>query len=80
MQVFRSKPKANEPVPLQGVDVEASAVAAISLSAVETFADRTKIEQFVAGAIEPPVADEAMCAVEGAILVDVPSSCTSGRL
>ena len=72
MPVFRSKPKVSEPVPLQGVDVEAPAVAAVSLSAVETFADRTEVEPCVAGGIEPPVADEAMCAVEGAILVDVP--------
>ena len=72
MPVFRSKPKASEPVPLQGVDVEAPAVAAVSLSAVETFADRTEVEPCVAGGIEPPVADEAMCAVEDTILVDVP--------
>ena len=72
MQVFRSKPKASEPVPLQGVDVEAPAVAAVSLSAVETFADRTEVEPCVAGGIEPPVADEAMCVIEGATLVDVP--------
>ena len=72
MPVFRSKPKANEPVPLQRVDVEAPTVAAVSLSAVETFADRTAIEACVAGGIEPPVADKAMCAVEGAILVDAP--------
>ena len=72
MPVFRSKLRASEPVPLQGVDVEAPAVAAVSLSAVETFADRTEVEACVAGGIEPPVADEAMCAVEGAILVVVP--------
>ena len=72
MQVFRSKPKASEPVPLQGVDVEAPAVAAVSLSVVETFADRTEEEPCVAGGIEPQVAAEAMCAVEGAILVDAP--------